>query len=205
MQGPSPCLLGPLLRVFGWKIEKTHRPSGFLGYPLKTSKFPLCPDNLYSLITVGTSHGTLASVSVVTLLQWPCTGVLWLWAWYRPFVIGGHSPDLLFCSCRWSHVDLHNDEAEMLVRILLPLPELKKFGYVPRRGLFHVFIVCSTLLLTLILSETLFVWNMAMSSVISPEPCPGCELNSSLQFVLKVVIGALYACFEVFFSSPFLK
>ncbi|XP_075571134.1 protein NLRC5 isoform X14 [Pelecanus crispus] len=29
---------------------------------------------------------------------------------------------------RWSHVELHNDEAEMLVRILLPLPELKKFG-----------------------------------------------------------------------------
>ncbi|XP_010084097.1 PREDICTED: protein NLRC5, partial [Pterocles gutturalis] len=28
----------------------------------------------------------------------------------------------------WSHVELHNDEAEMLVRILLPLPELKKFG-----------------------------------------------------------------------------
>ncbi|XP_063190066.1 protein NLRC5 isoform X1 [Chroicocephalus ridibundus] len=30
---------------------------------------------------------------------------------------------------RWSHVELHNDEAEMLVRILLPLPELKKFGF----------------------------------------------------------------------------
>ncbi|NXL08810.1 NLRC5 protein, partial [Mesembrinibis cayennensis] len=29
---------------------------------------------------------------------------------------------------RWSHVELHNDEAEMLVKILLPLPELKKFG-----------------------------------------------------------------------------
>ncbi|PKU42417.1 protein nlrc5 isoform x1 [Limosa lapponica baueri] len=29
---------------------------------------------------------------------------------------------------RWSQVELHNDEAEMLVRILLPLPELKKFG-----------------------------------------------------------------------------
>ncbi|KAM9508153.1 protein NLRC5 [Guaruba guarouba] len=29
---------------------------------------------------------------------------------------------------RWSHVELHNDEAEMLVRVLLPLPELKKFG-----------------------------------------------------------------------------
>ncbi|KAM7100642.1 protein NLRC5 isoform 7-T7 [Ciconia maguari] len=29
---------------------------------------------------------------------------------------------------RWSHVELHNDEAEMLVRTLLPLPELKKFG-----------------------------------------------------------------------------
>ncbi|KQL59502.1 protein NLRC5-like protein [Amazona aestiva] len=29
---------------------------------------------------------------------------------------------------RWSHVELHSDEAEMLVRILLPLPELKKFG-----------------------------------------------------------------------------
>ncbi|NXD79108.1 NLRC5 protein, partial [Halcyon senegalensis] len=29
---------------------------------------------------------------------------------------------------RWSHVELQNDEAEMLVRILLPLPELKKFG-----------------------------------------------------------------------------
>ncbi|XP_065704064.1 protein NLRC5 [Patagioenas fasciata] len=28
---------------------------------------------------------------------------------------------------RWSHVELHNDEAEMLVKILLPLPELKKF------------------------------------------------------------------------------
>ncbi|KAM6409014.1 protein NLRC5 [Rhynochetos jubatus] len=29
---------------------------------------------------------------------------------------------------RWSHVELHSDEAEMLVRVLLPLPELKKFG-----------------------------------------------------------------------------
>ncbi|XP_068811800.1 protein NLRC5 isoform X2 [Struthio camelus] len=29
---------------------------------------------------------------------------------------------------RWSHVELHGDEAEMLVNILLPLPELKKFG-----------------------------------------------------------------------------
>ncbi|XP_010131666.1 PREDICTED: protein NLRC5-like, partial [Buceros rhinoceros silvestris] len=29
---------------------------------------------------------------------------------------------------RWSHVELQSDEAEMLVRILLPLPELKKFG-----------------------------------------------------------------------------
>ncbi|NWV09118.1 NLRC5 protein, partial [Ptilonorhynchus violaceus] len=29
---------------------------------------------------------------------------------------------------RWSHVELHEDEAEMLVRILLPLPELKMFG-----------------------------------------------------------------------------
>ncbi|KAM6300459.1 protein NLRC5 [Aegotheles albertisi] len=29
---------------------------------------------------------------------------------------------------RWSHVELHKDEAEMLVTILLPLPELKKFG-----------------------------------------------------------------------------
>ncbi|XP_015495057.1 protein NLRC5 isoform X2 [Parus major] len=29
---------------------------------------------------------------------------------------------------RWSHVELHEDEAEMLVRILLPLPELKTFG-----------------------------------------------------------------------------
>ncbi|XP_027749806.1 protein NLRC5 [Empidonax traillii] len=29
---------------------------------------------------------------------------------------------------RWSDVELHEDEAEMLVRILLPLPELKRFG-----------------------------------------------------------------------------
>ncbi|RMC09217.1 hypothetical protein DUI87_14225 [Hirundo rustica rustica] len=29
---------------------------------------------------------------------------------------------------RWSHVELHEDEAEMLVRILLRLPELKVFG-----------------------------------------------------------------------------
>ncbi|NXE96961.1 NLRC5 protein, partial [Menura novaehollandiae] len=29
---------------------------------------------------------------------------------------------------RWSHVELHEDETEMLVRILLPLPELKMFG-----------------------------------------------------------------------------
>ncbi|NXO28112.1 NLRC5 protein, partial [Cisticola juncidis] len=29
---------------------------------------------------------------------------------------------------RWSHVELHEDEAEMLVRILLSLPELKVFG-----------------------------------------------------------------------------
>ncbi|XP_074769580.1 protein NLRC5 [Athene noctua] len=29
---------------------------------------------------------------------------------------------------RWSHVELHNDEAEMLFRIFLLLPELKKFG-----------------------------------------------------------------------------
>ncbi|XP_072790679.1 protein NLRC5 isoform X3 [Taeniopygia guttata] len=29
---------------------------------------------------------------------------------------------------RWSHMELHEDEAEMLGRILLPLPELKTFG-----------------------------------------------------------------------------
>uniref|UniRef100_U3JWZ5 NLR family CARD domain containing 5 n=1 Tax=Ficedula albicollis TaxID=59894 RepID=U3JWZ5_FICAL len=29
---------------------------------------------------------------------------------------------------RWSHVELHEDEAEILARILLPLPELKMFG-----------------------------------------------------------------------------
>ncbi|NWH89242.1 NLRC5 protein, partial [Aegithalos caudatus] len=29
---------------------------------------------------------------------------------------------------RWSHVELHEEEAEMLVRVLLPLPELKMFG-----------------------------------------------------------------------------
>lgn len=40
--GPSPCTLGPLLRVFGWKTEKTCRPSGFLWYPLKTSECLPC-------------------------------------------------------------------------------------------------------------------------------------------------------------------
>ncbi|NWS24922.1 NLRC5 protein, partial [Polioptila caerulea] len=29
---------------------------------------------------------------------------------------------------RWSHVELHEDEGDLLVRILLPLPELKRFG-----------------------------------------------------------------------------
>uniref|UniRef100_A0A8C3MQY2 Uncharacterized protein n=1 Tax=Geospiza parvula TaxID=87175 RepID=A0A8C3MQY2_GEOPR len=38
------------------------------------------------------------------------------------------APDLLFPPCRWSHMELQEDEAEMLVRILLPLPELKMFG-----------------------------------------------------------------------------
>lgn len=76
------------------------------------------------------------------------------------FFISGHSPDMLFCSCRWSHVELHNVEAEMLVKILLPLPELKKFVYVPSCVFFHIFIVYSTLCLALILSEMLFVCNM---------------------------------------------
>lgn len=35
----------------------------------------------------------------------------------------------------------------MLVRILLPLPELKMFGYVSSCDLFHVFIICSILCL----------------------------------------------------------
>lgn len=35
----------------------------------------------------------------------------------------------------------------MLVRILLPLPELKMFGYVPSCDLFHIFIICSILCL----------------------------------------------------------
>ncbi|XP_061863772.1 protein NLRC5 [Colius striatus] len=34
---------------------------------------------------------------------------------------------------RWSDLDLHKDEAEMLVKILLPLPELKKFGLTSSR------------------------------------------------------------------------
>lgn len=41
-QGPSPCPLGPLLRVFEWKTEKTNRASGFLGCTLKTSECLLC-------------------------------------------------------------------------------------------------------------------------------------------------------------------
>lgn len=48
-------------------------------------------------------------------------------------------------------MELHEDEAEMLVRILLPLPELKTFGYVPSCHLFHVFIICSIPCLTPVL------------------------------------------------------
>lgn len=70
-----------------------------------------------------------------------------LWAWHRPLATPGQSPALLFPPCRWSHVELHEDEAEMLVRILLPLPELKTFGYVSSCDLFHIFIICSILCL----------------------------------------------------------
>uniref|UniRef100_A0A8C0AQF5 NLR family CARD domain containing 5 n=1 Tax=Buteo japonicus TaxID=224669 RepID=A0A8C0AQF5_9AVES len=92
--------------------------------------------------------------------------------------------DLLFCSCRWSHVELHNDEAEMLVRILLPLPELKKFGYVPSCGLFHIFVVCLTLCSCVISSFSL--GYMELSSAAIPKLVLGfCEMPSLKRLILN--------------------
>lgn len=48
------------------------------------------------------------------------------------------SSDMFFCSCRWSHVELHDDDTKILVAVLLPLPKLKKFEYVPICGLFFM-------------------------------------------------------------------
>lgn len=96
------------------------------------------------------------------------------------------SSDLLFCSCRWSHVELHDDDTKILVTVLLPLPKLKKFEYVPICGrFFMLYGLLSPVRLTLMLSESLFLEYghelcdlcCAMSSLWTQQLCVACVVS----------------------------
>lgn len=89
------------------------------------------------------------------------------------------SSDLLFCSCRWSHVELHDDDTKILVTVLLPLPKLKKFEYVPICGrFFMLFGLLSPVPLTLMLSESLCLeYGHELCDLCSAMNY-ACELNS---------------------------
>ncbi|NXI07527.1 NLRC5 protein, partial [Irena cyanogastra] len=87
---------------------------------------------------------------------------------------------------RWSHVELCEDEAEMLVRILLPLPELKRFGLtsssVSPAGmdcLISGLQKCQAI-------EELDLGCMKLSSAAIPELVLGlCEMPSLKRFILN--------------------
>lgn len=158
-----------------WKIAKTQRPDGFLGYPLKSSKSPSAqiscthsPWLQYQCCVTPsmTQHCCVSAVGLAQTFCHHCT-----------------KPRPLFPPCRWSHVGLHEDEAEILVRILLPLPELRTFGYVSSCDLFLIiiFIICSVLCLrpvllvlhtrgvemspNLLVSNVCAVWDLGWDSL----------------------------------------
>ncbi|NXA96753.1 NLRC5 protein, partial [Melanocharis versteri] len=87
---------------------------------------------------------------------------------------------------RWSHVELHEDEAEMLVRILLPLPELKTFGLtsssVTPTGIDYLISGlqnCQAI-------EELNLGYMKLSSAATPELVLGlCEMPSLKRLILN--------------------
>ncbi|NXL50374.1 NLRC5 protein, partial [Podilymbus podiceps] len=80
---------------------------------------------------------------------------------------------------RWSHVELHNNEAEMLVRILLPLPELKKFGLTSSSTMPSVIDYLMTGLQRCHAIEELNLGHMKLSSAAIPKLVLGlCEMPS---------------------------
>ncbi|XP_039577399.1 protein NLRC5 isoform X8 [Passer montanus] len=87
---------------------------------------------------------------------------------------------------RWSHMELHEDEAEMLVRIFLPLPELKVFGLtscsVAPAGIDYLISglqSCQAI-------EELNLGYMKLSSAAIPELVLGlCEMPSLKRFILN--------------------
>ncbi|NWV75606.1 NLRC5 protein, partial [Dasyornis broadbenti] len=87
---------------------------------------------------------------------------------------------------RWSHVELHKDEAEMLARILLPLPELKVFGLtsssITPTGIDYVISGlqnCQAI-------EELDLGDMKLSSAAIPELVLGlCEMPSLKRLILN--------------------
>ncbi|NXB98815.1 NLRC5 protein, partial [Orthonyx spaldingii] len=86
---------------------------------------------------------------------------------------------------RWSHVELHEDEAEMLVRILLPLPELKMFGLTSSSvapagiDLISGLQNCQAI-------EELNLGHMKLSSAAIPELVLGlCEMPSLKRLILN--------------------
>lgn len=78
----------------------------------------------------GNYCGVSSCVNILTVHECPsnkgASAVGFIQTFWHQCIIFSHP---LFCSCRWSHVELH-DDTEMLVSILLPLPDLKKFEYV---------------------------------------------------------------------------
>ncbi|NXH56048.1 NLRC5 protein, partial [Rhabdornis inornatus] len=87
---------------------------------------------------------------------------------------------------RWSHVELHEDEAEILVRILLPLPELRMFGLtssnVAAAGIEYLILGlqnCQAI-------EELNLGYMKLSGAVIPELVLGlCEMPSLKRLVLN--------------------
>ncbi|XP_008939742.1 PREDICTED: protein NLRC5-like, partial [Merops nubicus] len=87
---------------------------------------------------------------------------------------------------RWSHVELQNDEAEMLIRIFLPLPELKKFvltsSSILPAGLGYLF----TGLQTCWVLEELNLGYMKLSSAAIPQLVLGLR---EMPFLKRLVLN----------------
>ncbi|XP_010115939.1 PREDICTED: protein NLRC5, partial [Chlamydotis macqueenii] len=86
----------------------------------------------------------------------------------------------------WSHVELHNDEAEMLLRILLPLPELKKLGLTSSSMVSTGTDYLITGLQNCQAIEELNLGNMKLSSAAIPQLVLGlCEMPSLKRLILN--------------------
>ncbi|NWT58152.1 NLRC5 protein, partial [Erythrocercus mccallii] len=86
--------------------------------PGNITEITICKDKTLFQLVTRFPHCLEKTESVVSRLYKP----------YQPFYQRLCEKCAQLQELRWSHVELHEDEAEILVRILLPLPELKIFG-----------------------------------------------------------------------------